>query len=146
MKKLNKEKKCLLVTFIFIIIGAIAIIPVSAVQQLWGPTVGWFIGCLVTIISQFLLFRSGQIVQDQAKSDNKGMSLIVLFYLSRFLLYGLAFALCISMHYLVKNDIIDKLFNWSWITCIIPLLPSTLIIAIFYHDDDSDINKKDALK
>ena len=142
MKNMNKEKKCLVASLILTAIGFLAVIPASAVTGFWGPTTGWIIGCGVTIISQTLLFKSGKIISNQAKENGKGVGLSIIFYISRFVLYLIFFALCISMHYLVHNDVVDKMFNWSWVTCIIPLLPNTLIIAIFYHDLDEDKENK----
>lgn len=136
MKRLSPEKKCLVAVAIIFAIGLLAVIPVGAVTHYWGPTTGWILGCGVTAISQILMFKSGDIISGRAKTDGKGAGLSVLFYFSRFFLYGIAFAVCIILHYIVKNDIVDKLFNWSWITCAIPLFPSTLIIAIFYREEE----------
>ncbi len=137
MKNLSPEKKCLLVVAIMFAIGLLAVVPVGFTTKYWGPTTGWILGCGVTIISQILMFKSGDIISGRAKESGTGTGLSVLFYFSRFILYGVAFAVCIVLHYVVtENETINILFNWSWITCAIPLFPSTIILAIFYHDND----------
>ncbi|MCQ2794722.1 MAG: hypothetical protein MJ214_00720 [Bacilli bacterium] len=137
MKKLTSDKKCYLVLGIFYIVAFAALIPTSAVTGLWGLTVGLSIGSVVTFINMVLLFRSGQVVADAAKTD-RGVGISLLFYFLRFILIGGAFAICAVMHYTIGIPA----FEYSLFTCAASVLPSALIIVIFYRADVDEDNKK----
>jgi len=134
MKKFSKEKKCLIITGGFLTIMFAVFIPVSAVCNLWGLTIGWAIGTAITLLSQFLLFESGKILQRNAKGGEKGTGLVVLFYFSRFGLYLAGLIVCALLQWKMQKTI----FNWSVFTCVGALLPADFVITFFYHDDDDN--------
>lgn len=136
MKKFSPEKKCIIILAIFNISALIIFIPISAVFNLWGLTLGWAIGTSVTFINMMLLFKTGDMIADQAK-DNHGTALSVLFYFVRFTLVAGAMVLCACLHWLIGH----YLFIWSLFTCAASVLPSTLIITIFYHSDNTEEKK-----
>lgn len=133
MKKLSPEKKCIIILAIFNLAALVVFIPVSAVFNLWGLTLGWAIGTSVTFVNMLLLFKTGNMISDQAK-DNRGTALSVLFYFVRFGLVAGAMVLCALLHWVIGH----YLFIWSLFTCAASVLPSTLIITIFYHSDDNE--------
>lgn len=132
MKKLSPEKKCLAILGIFNLTALIIFIPVSAIFNLWGLTIGWVIGTTVTLINMLLLFKTGDMITNEAK-DNRGTALSILFYFIRFTLVAGAMVLCALLHWVIGH----YLFIWSLFTCAASVLPSTLIITIFYHSDDN---------
>jgi len=132
MKKMNKEKKCLLITSIFIVALFAVFIPIGATCDLWGLTVGWAIGGVITLASQALLFASGHAITETAKNNGKGTALTVLFYLSRFALFAVGLVICGLFQWVFPHH----LFTWSIFTCVGSVLPSTLIITIFYNDSE----------
>ena len=138
MKKLSPEKKCLLILIIFNFIALVVFIPISVNFSLWGLSIGWIIGTAVTFINTLLLFKSGHLIVSQAK-DNKGTALSVLFYFLRFGLIAAAMVVCALLDYVAKHDF----FAYSIFTCAASVLPSTLVITIFYHSDEEEkVDKK----
>lgn len=136
MKKLSPEKKCLVILGIFNFAALAIFIPISAVFTLWGLTIGWVIGTAVTFINMILLFKTGDLIANQAK-DNRGTALSVLFYFVRFGLIAAAMVVCALFHWVIGH----YLFTWSLFTCAASVLPSTLVITIFYHVDDDEEKK-----
>lgn len=138
MKKLTSDKKCYLILGIFNAVALVALISVGAVfNEYWGLTTGWALGCITTFINMVLLFKSGRVVEQSAKSE-KGIGLSVGFYFIRFLLIAGMFVVCALMQW--KFEI--PAFKYSLFTCAASVLPSALIILIFYRADIDEDNKK----
>ena len=137
MKKLTSDKKCYLILGIFNIVAFATLIPISAVFKLWGLTTGWALGFMATFINMILLFKSGRVVEDSAKNE-KGIGISVAFYFVRFLLTAAMFVICALMQYKFGNPF----FKYSLFTCAASVLPSALIILIFYRADIDEDNKK----
>lgn len=137
MKKINPERKCILILVAFNIIALAIFIPISAVFNLWGLTIGWAMGTVVTVISNVLLFFSGNRISQNAINDDKGTGLAILFYFVRYAMYIGIFVVCAFLHWKAKNEY----FTWSIFTCAGSLLPSSLIIALFYRQKD-EVNSK----
>lgn len=135
-KSLSPEKKCLSIILGFSLIILIVLIPVSLSVNLWGLTIGWCIGFVTSITNTIMLFKSAKVISNAAKSE-KGLGISVVFYLIRFLLAAAVITICIVMQYKVKNTY----FTWSFCTCAAAILPSALILAIFYHDTDNGKTK-----
>ena len=133
MKNLSPEKRCLVILGIFNFVALAVFIPISAVFSLWGLSIGWIIGTGVTFINMLLLFKSGDLIVNQSK-DNRGTALSVLFYFLRFGLIAAAMVLCALLHWKIGH----YLFTWSLFTCAASVLPSTLVITIFYRSDDEE--------
>ena len=137
MRKLTSDKKCYLILGIFNAVAFAILIPVSATQNLWGLTIGWVLGFVATFINMILLFKSGKVVEDSAKSE-KGIGITLAFYLARFLLTAAMLVICAVMQWKLKLP----QFNYSLFTCAASVLPSALIILIFYRADIDEDNKK----
>lgn len=138
MKKMSPEKRCLIALSIFNAALFIIFIPISAVFDLWGLTVGWGIGFVVTFINMFLLFKSGISTSESATNTGKGMGFAAVFYFARFGLFAIAFVITALLYYYCKIEI----FKYSVFTCAAALLPSTLIITILYHSPDEEEVKR----
>lgn len=137
MKKLTSDKKCYLILGIFNIVAFAAFIPGSAVSNLWGLTTGWALGFVATFVNMILLFKSGRIVEDSSKSE-KGVGISIAFYFGRFLLIAAMFVICALLDFYLKIPA----FKYSLFTCAASVLPSALIILIFYRADIDEDNKK----
>ncbi|MCQ2796813.1 MAG: hypothetical protein MJ213_05935 [Bacilli bacterium] len=137
MKKLTSDKKCYLILGIFNIIAFIIFIPISVVFDKWGLTVGWALGFVATFINMVLLFKSGKVVEISAKSE-KGVGISVVYYFVRFLLTASMFVICAILDFYLKVHA----FKYSLFTCAASVLPSALIILIFYRADIDEDNKK----
>lgn len=137
MKKLTSDKKCYIVLAIFNVVALAVLLPLSAFYNHWGLTIGWGIGSVVTFINMILLFRSGDFVTEAAKND-KGIIISLLFYFLRFLLIGGAFAVCAVLYYTLGFEVFEN----SLFTCAGSVLPSALIILVFYRADVDEDNKK----
>lgn len=137
MKKLTSDKKCYLILGIFNIVAFAILIPISAVFNMWGLTTGWALGCVATFVNMILLFKSGGVIAASAKSE-KGIGISIGFYFIRFLLTAAVFVICAVMQYTLKNP----MFLYSLFTCAASVLPSALIIVIFYRADVDEDNKK----
>ncbi|MCQ2791980.1 MAG: hypothetical protein MJ208_00485 [Bacilli bacterium] len=133
MKKLNPEKKCLLILLVFSLVVFCIFLPISIVRGMHGLVIGWSFGCIATFINMFLLFKSGHAIADLAKS-NKGVGLSVLFYFLRFIIIAAPMIICALLQWYFKHE----MFEWSLFTCAASVLPSSLIIVIFYHSNDED--------
>lgn len=131
MKQLNVEQKCLLILGIFSFSILIVLLPISIVLKLYGLTIGWVIGSLATFLNTFLLFKSGNAIMNSAK-ENQGLSFSFIFYIFRFLLIIASFVTCALLHFLVKG-----VFVYSLYTCACSVLPSSLIIVLFYKESSS---------
>lgn len=133
MKKMSPEKKCLLILGIFSIAALIIFLPISISLKYWGVTIGWVLGCVATFLNMLLLFKSGHAVADAAK-ENKGLSLSFLFYFFRFFISAGFIILCAILDYVCHIEV----FKYSIFTCAASVLPSSLILLIFYHDNDDE--------
>lgn len=132
MKKLSPEKRCYLILGIFNLVALAVFLPISIIHQdLWGLTIGWVMGMAVTFINMILLFKTGDLITDQAKTKH-GTALAVLFYFVRFTLMAGVMVTCALLQWVFKHNF----FAWSIFTCAGSVLPSALIIAIFYHSDE----------
>lgn len=137
MKKLSSEKKCYLILAIFNIIAFAIFIPLSVLYNLWGLTIGWALGFVATFINMILLFKGGRAIANAAKND-KGVGLSVAFYFARFLLIGVMFVICALMFWVFNVEV----FEYSLFTCAGSVLPSALIIVIFYRSDEDETKKE----
>jgi len=138
LKKLKKEARCLIITSAFLGLVFLVLLIVSLVTHKYGIVIGWSIGFAITIFSMFLLFKSGELIQKNATSDNpKGTGLVILFYASRFALYAIGLVFCALAFYTWKC----KHFEYALFTCLCALLPSHLFIAILYHDGNDEPKK-----
>lgn len=136
-KKMNKEVRCLTATSMFLGLIFLILLIVSLTTHKYGLVIGWSIGFVITVISMFLLFKSGELIQNSAIGTGKGGGLVAIFYISRFALYALGLVMCALAFYTWKCEH----FRYAIFTCLCALLPSHLFIAILYHDD-SDESKK----
>jgi len=137
-KKMKKELRCLSITSMFLGLVFLVLLIVSLTTHKYGLVIGWSIGFVITIVSMFLLFKSGEIIQHNATSDNpKGTGLVILFYASRFLLYALSLIMCALAYKVWKCEY----FHYSLFTCVAALLPSHLFIAFLYRDHDDESKK-----
>ena len=142
MKKLTSDKKCYLILGIFNVVAFIVLIPVSACCSkpdfnLWGLTIGWALGFVATFVNMMLLFKSGKVVEDSAKSE-KGIGISLLYYFIRFFLTAAMFVICAVLDFWLKMP----QFKFSLFTCATSVLPSALIILIFYRADIDEDNQK----
>lgn len=137
MKNLTSDKKCYLILGIFNLVAFAVFIPASAVSNLWGLTTGWALGFVATFVNMVLLFKSGKVVEDSAKSE-KGVGISVAYYFGRFLLIAAMFVICALLDFYLKLPA----FKYSLFTCAASVLPSALIILIFYRADIDEDKQK----
>lgn len=142
MKKLKKEAKCLIYTSIFLGLIFLILLIISLITHSYGLVIGWSIGFFITILSMFLLFKSGELIQSSAIDNGKGAGLVAIFYISRFALYAVGLIMCALAFYTWHCN----MFQYSVFTCLCALLPSHIFIAIFYRDNDEPVKKPEETK
>lgn len=137
MKNLTSDKKCYLILGIFNVVAFAILIPISATFTMWGLTVGLALGFVATFVNMVLLFKSGKVVEDSAKSE-KGVGISIAYYFGRFLLIAAMFVICALLDFYLKIPV----FKYSLFTCAASVLPSALIILIFYRADIDEDKQK----
>ncbi|MCQ2794496.1 MAG: hypothetical protein MJ207_04040 [Bacilli bacterium] len=132
-KKFTPEQRCLLILSVFNFSILLIFLITSSLTQLWGLTLGWGIGCLVTFLNMLLLFKTGDAITESSKR-NSGLGISLAYYAFRFLIIGGALVACAVAQYVTPKDFV--VFDWSVFTCAASVLPGSLILLIFYHEDE----------